>query len=220
MFQKGILLFFALLLSNLAQSQEQSDRESRLYLTTGLGISHFRFNNRVFNQRIHGKYYRFPSLNLRIGFVYEKNLTERLSLTTGLRLGLRVRRSTIYGHLRQPSGVPAMDEPFTFWELDDLNMQRKDYLVEVPLGIQWKLKDVDWGVSGIARTFYTYYHLDYGLLFSARFPVNKQINLRAEYYVAVPWAFNADLTVHNDFGQQIIYRVKNRFGQITLEYRL
>ncbi len=96
-----LILFVFLLLSSTSISSKaqievkDNPKNFKLYLTEGLGVSYFKYDVRNFNHKIHGQSYRFVAPNIRIGIAAEKPVSKRLSLKTGLRIGMRIKRTSL-----------------------------------------------------------------------------------------------------------------------------
>ena len=225
---KNLLFFMCLLLSYslFAQKDLSETRKIKLYLTGGMGVSYYRYNVKFFNQKIHGKYYRFASPNFRIGLMASKPISEKLALNAGLRVGLSMKRETLYEESRRT----RMVRPYTFFNLDDGVSSANLYCIEIPMALQYTKGKTKIAIGGLYRYFISgvpvgtvgpvgfNYGSDLGITSSLSYEINDKIGIGLEYYVGSK-VFARGL-VHNDFGELIFYEARNRLAHITLGYKL
>ena len=206
------------LISSKAQSGvDDSSKKIKLSLTGGLGVSYFRYDVRNLNQKIHNQSYRFGAPNIRMGIAADKPISKRLSLKTGLRIGMRIKRTSLYDeqdlYLRYP---------YSFLDMDEKVSSSNSSFVEIPLGLQWTKKKIKIGISALYRDFAVFTDardpMDFGIVPSFLYMFNDKFSIGFEYFVG----YNeiGKYSVHDDFGKFIYFDYSNRFAQLTIEYRL
>ncbi len=227
---KNFILFIlsTLLFSNIsfAQNEPEKKREKiKLYYTGGAGVSYFHYDVRNLNKLIHGRSYKFMAPSFRMGMLAEIPIYRNFSITTGLRVGVRLKRESIYEVSRQRGLI----YPYTFDYLDEEVSDFNSYSVEIPFGVQYSKGKIKVGVAGIYRDQGVNFDLgaelsnrgeidDIGLVPSVSYAFNKNIAVGLEYYFGKMMPrFNS---VHNDNGQDIYYGFSTRMAQFTIRYKM
>lgn len=201
-----------------AQSEvNDNSKKIKLSLTGGLGVSYFKYDVRKFNHKINGQSYRFAAPNIRIGFAAQKSVSKRLSIKTGLRIGMRIKRTSLYDEQDY-----YLVRPYSFLDMNEKVSLSSSSFVEIPLGLQWTKKNVKIGLSAIYRDFAVFTDArdptDFGIVPSFLYMFNDRISIGFEYFVG----YNkiGKYSVHDDSGKYIYFDYSNRFAQLTIEYRL
>ena len=205
-------------ISSKAQSEvRDSSKKIKISLTGGLGVSYFKYDVRNLNRKIHNQSYRFTAPNIRMGIAVDKPVSKRLSLKTGLRIGMRIKRTSLYDeqdlYLRYP---------YSFLDMDEKVSSSNSSFVEIPFGLQWTKKKIKIGISAIYRDFAVFTDardpMDFGIVPSVLYTLNDKVIIGLEYFVG----YNefGRYSVHDDFGKFIYFDYSNRFAQLTIEYKL
>lgn len=201
-----------------AQSEvNDTSKKIKLSLTEGIGVSYFMYDVRNLNQKIHNQSYRFVTPNIRIGIAVEKPISKRLSIKTGLRIGMRIKRTSLYDEQDY-----YLVRPYSFLDMDEKVSSSNSSFVEIPLGLQWTKKNIKIGLSAIYRDFAVFTDardpMDFGIVPSFLYMFNDRISIGFEYFVG----YNeiGKYSVHDDSGKYIYFDYSNRFAQLTIEYRL
>ncbi len=212
------VLCFLVSIGGKAQTESaHNSRKIRLYTTGGFGVSYFKYDVRKFNHKIHGQSYRFAAPNIRIGIAAEKSISKSLSLKTGLRVGIRIKRTSLYDEQDL-----YFRYPYSFLDMDEIVSSSNSSFVEIPVGLQWTRKKIKIGISVISRGFAVFTDArdptDFGIVPSLLYTLNDKVSIGLEYFVG----YNefGRYSVHDDFGKFIYFDYSNRFAQLTVEFRL
>lgn len=216
----SILIVLSLLASISSRAQSGvNDRSKKIKLnvTGGLGVSYFKYDVRNLNKKIHNQSYRFAAPNIRIGIAADKPISKRLSLKTGLRIGVRIKRTSLYDEQDY-----YLVYPYSFLDMNEKVSSSNSSFVEIPLGLQWTDKKIKIGLSAIYRDFAVFTDardpMDFGIVPSFLYIFNDKLSIGFEYFVG----YNeiGKYSVHDDFGKYIYFDYSNRFAQLMIEYRL
>ncbi len=201
----------------MAQEKENS-KKIKLSWMEGLGVSYFHYNVKALNHKINNKSYRFETPNLRIGIVAEVPISQKISIKTGVRIGLRIKRTSIYEDYKLGGTVGS----YTFTYLDERVSHSNSSFVEIPVGLQYNASKIKFGISAIYRDFAIFTDaldpMDFGILPNVSVAINNKISIGVEYYFS-SYAVSEGI-VHDNSGKNINYKSTNRFAQITMEYKL
>lgn len=212
-----LLFYFLSQACSLAQETSANNRKTRISAMNGIGFSYFLYDVNKLNRRIHGKRYQFEVPNFRLGLLVEQPISEKLSLKTGLRMGIRTKRKSIY-----PDRSSGLVYPYSFYGMDEQVSSSWAYFYEVPLSIVYSQQKIRIGAGVLYHGWINILSEgsspDLGLLPSLSYALNAKFTFGIEYFYALNER-GVDY-VHDDYGQNIPFRYRNQFVQFTVEYRL
>lgn len=194
-----------------------ADKKIRYELSGGFGLSSFHYDKRNLNKRINGKSYHFETLNFKIGFSAEKPISRRWSLQSGLRLGLRLKRESIYSDPKLGNLV----YPYSFFHQNDLVSKSSPIFIEIPLGILYQMKNSKVGLEVLHRSFTMNADnegVDWGIMPNFSYNLGARLALRGEYFIGK--YKNSRDYIHDDFGNIIYFDFNTRYSMIMLTYKL
>ncbi len=211
-----ILLACLLPLFSFAQTESNPiNRKLSYSITAGTGVSYFHYNSSLIKEH-------FASSEFRLGLGIQKQLTNNLSLQSGLRVGLKLKTSRIY------NDQEYLAMPFRSLGSVDETMSRSDhYFIEIPLSIHYQYKKFKAGAGVVYRnlvqfddTRYVIYNTtsDIGITPSLSYQLNDRVTLNAEYYFGTISFFEG--RAYDNYPNQVTYKAYNRYAQISIAYSL
>jgi len=199
----------------LSQNNQLVNRKLSYSLTAGTGFSYFHYTSSEIKEK-------FASPEFRVGILAQKQLTDRFSIQSGLRLGLKLKTSPIYSeddYVRYSYHSIA--------RIDKTTSQSDHYFIEIPLRFQYQHKKFGIGGGVVYRNliqFDNYRYVNYftttdvGITPSLSYQINNRIRIGAEYFFGTIRFFEG--TAMNESGNEINFKAYNRYAQISMEYSL
>ena len=215
---KHLIVFSILTISSIsfAQTDAQPGKTKLSYsLAAGTGVSYFTYTSTKVKEQ-------FASPEFRLDLGIQKQLTKKLSLHSGLRVGLKLKTTRIYSDQEYHSMSTR-----SLGSVDETQSRSDHYFIEIPLTIQYQYKKFKVGAGVVYRnliqfndTRYVIYNTtsDIGITPSLSYQLNNRLTLNTEYYFGTISFFKG--RAYDNTQNPVAVKAYNRYAQISIAYSL
>lgn len=214
---KNLIFLGAILLASqicIAQDITAFSRKWQYSITAGAGYSYYHYTSNAIHEK-------FAAPEFRAGINFRKPLSEKISINSGLRLGIRLRTARVYQPNEYMNGLQR-----SLGSLDETSSKEDHYFFEIPLNVQYKYRNFRFGAGVVYRnlvqfddTKYVNYMStsDVGITPSVTYRLTTKLGIGAEYYIGTIRFFEG---WSRDSGNDIYIKARNRFAQLFITYSL